>query len=493
MKLRERTYSAVRWTSAIAICRALLQLTQVVVLTRLLSPADFGLMAIVTVIIGISSQLTDGGLHRAYIQRQTVSPEERSSLYWLGVALGCVACLLLAGLSPLLAMIFGDSRLAPLITGASLLFIATSLGQQLRMTAEKQLDFRRLFSIDLVSTLSGFLVALCAAYYGLGVYSLVLAVLVTAIVSSALAWLLLADGWRPMWRMRLGDVRPFLGFGLALTANNLVNELNRSIDLLLGGRLLTTSALGLYSVPRQLVFYIQGLVNPVITRVSFPLIARIQHDIPRVRRVYLQSVNMIASTNAPIYLGMAAFSPQLVALLFGEQWQDAATVLRILAVWGGIRTLGNPVGTLLLGMGRARLSLKWNLFQLLLVPPAIWIGSQSGVNGIAWALLIVVSVIIPLMWYFLVNPLCKAGFVEYMTACFRAFVLAALSIAPAYFVCSGIENPLICVIAAAALVIPIYAGLSFKFNRPWFNAMMQLASGLERGERLPLKNNATDN
>lgn len=474
MTLREQTYTAVRWTSAAAVCRALLQIAQVAALTRLLDPADFGLMAIVTVISGISSLLADGGIHRAYIQRQKVSHEERSSLYWLGVILGCATSLVLVTLSPLLASIFGDQRLSPLIISISLLFVISSLSQQLRMTAEKKLEFRSIFVIDLVSSLIGFLVALCAAYAGYGVYSLVLAVLGTAMINSVLAWILLADGWRPEWRLQLGDIRPYLGFGLALTANNLVNELNRSIDLLLGGRLLTTTALGFYSLPRQLVFQVQGLVNPIITRVSFPLIAQIQHDVPRVRRIYLQSLNMIASTNAPVYLGIAAFAPEIIALLFGEKWTGATTVLRILAIWAGIRTLGNPVGTLLLGMGRANLSLKWNIFQLFLVPPTIWLGSHYGLNGIAWALLIVVSLIILLMWYFLVRPLCNAGLLEYLDACFRAFLIAAFAIIPAYLLGKKIDDPILCLLAAIVTAAPVYAVLSYKFNRAWFDSMLRL-------------------
>ncbi len=474
MTLKEQTYSAVRWTSATAACRALLQLAQVAVLTRLLSPADFGIMAIVTVAIGISSLLADGGINRAYVQRQTVSREERSSLYWLGIILGCATSLLLVSLSPTLAKIFGDQRLSPLIMLTSLLFVITSMAQQLRMTAEKKLEFRRIFFIDLVSSLFGFLIALCAAYTGYGVYSLVFAVLASATIGSGLAWILLADGWSPMWRLQLRDIRPYLGFGLSLTASNLVSELSRSVDLLLGGRLLTSTALGLYSLPRQLVFQIQGLVNPIITRVSFPLISQIQNDIPRVRRIYLQSLNMIASTNAPLYIGIAAFAPEIVQLLFGEKWNSATSVLRILAIWGGIRTLGNPVGTLILGMGRAKLALRWNIFQLFIAPPVLWMGSHYGVDGIAWALLIVVCATILLMWYFLVKPLCKAGLLEYLDACFRAFLIAAFSILPAYLACSGIDSSALCLMAAVGIAAPVYAVLSYKFNRAWFDAVMGL-------------------
>lgn len=474
MTLRNKTYSAVRWTATTAVIRACLQLAQIVVLARLLEPADFGLMAIVAVVIGFVSLTADAGINSAYLQRQNVSAEDRSSLYWLNVLIGGALSLLLALASPLLAMLFGDPRLTPLIMLASGIFFVTSLGQQLRITAEKELEFRPVAFVELSATSLGFAVALLSAFSGLGVYSLVLAALTTAAAGSAFSWFFLANGWRPLLRLRIKEIRSYLGFGGTLVANNLVNEFNRSMDLLLGGRLLTATALGLYSLPRQLVFQIQGLVNPIITRISFPLIAKIQNDIPRVRSAYLQSLNMVASTNAPVYLGIAFFAPEVVALLFGEKWQDTAAILQILAVWGGIRTLGNPVGALLLGLGRADLSLKWNLALLLIVPPALWAGSHYGLIGIAWTLLAMLCVLFVPGWYFLVRPLCHARLLEYSDACFRAFLIALASIAPVAFFCDGIENPLLHLMAAIVLTIPLYLALSYRFNRAWLDALMQL-------------------
>ena len=302
MTLRHKTFSAVRWTTTAAVIRAILQIAQVAVLARLLSPEDYGLVAVV---LGFAGMFADLGVNSAFVQRQVVTQEQRSSLFWLNVAMSAGLSLLVIALSPMFAWFFNDVRLTPLMMLSASTFVIGALGLQVRMAAEKELDFRPVVLLEVTAAIFGFISALFAAFAGWGVYALVLGSIVAAVTSTAFAWLFIARGWRPMWRLRMGDVRPYLGFGGAMVANNIVNQINMSIDIFLGARLLGAAQLGLYSVPRNLVLQLQMMVNPIITRVGFPLIAQVQHDVVRVRSIYLKTLNMTASTNAPLYVGIA--------------------------------------------------------------------------------------------------------------------------------------------------------------------------------------------
>jgi len=291
-----------------------------------------------------------------------------------------------------------------------------------------------------------------------------------------LAWVFLARGWRPLWRFRVADVRSYLAFGGSLVANGIVNQINMSIDLLLGGRMLAAAQLGLYSLPRNLVLQLQFMVNPVITRVGFPLIAQVQSDVPRVRSIYLKTLNMTASTNAPLYVGIAFFAPEVVLIMLGDKWMAATDLLRLLALWGFLRSTGNPVGSLLFGMGRANLALKWNTGMLFVVPPVLWMGSQFGTLGLAWSLLgFTVAIFIP-GWFVLVRPLCQAKLWEYSVAALRPFLIAVMSIAPAYFLTGQIDNAYVRMAVAVALSIPVYVAMSYLGNREWFFSMMTLVA-----------------
>ncbi|MFT6955607.1 MAG: O-antigen/teichoic acid export membrane protein [Halieaceae bacterium] len=314
MSLKHKTFSAVRWTSAAAGARALMQLAQLAVLARLLAPSDCGLMAIVTVVPGFANMFADMGVNRAYIQRQNVTELERSSFFRLTVGTSAVLSLLVLAFSSTLAYWFGDERLTPLLMLAAFTLVINALGQQIRINAEKALHFRPLVLSEIVATLLGFTAAITAAWAGWGVYALLAGSMISALGGTFLAWVFLADGWRPRWQFRLAEVRSYLGFGSSLVANDLVNEFNRNIDLVLGGRIVDTAALGLYSLPRQIVFQIQGMVNPIVTRPGFPLMAKVQTDVTSVREIYLKSLNMVASTNAPLYVGLAFFAPEVVQI-----------------------------------------------------------------------------------------------------------------------------------------------------------------------------------
>lgn len=474
MTLKHKTFSAVRWTTAGSGARAILQLGQVAVLARLLVPDDYGLMAMVGVVLGFAGLFADMGINSAFVQRQNVSEQERSSLFWLNVGMSAVLTVLVVALSPLLSMWFGDMRLTPLLMLAASTFVISALGQQVRMSAEKALNFRPVVLLEIATALLGFATAVAAALAGCGVYALIAGGMVGALGGTVLTWLYLADGWRPLWRFRLADVRSYIGFGGALVANNLVNEANRNIDLLLGGRLLGATALGFFSMPRNIVFQIQGMVNPIITRVGFPLIAQVHADIPRVRDIYLKTLNMTAATNAPIYIGIAFFAPEVVRVVLGSKWSDAADLLRLLAVWGLLRATGNPVGSLLLGMGRADLSLKWNLGMLFVVPPGLLLGSQYGTIGLACALLgLQIALFVP-GWFVLVRPLCKAGLFEYSVAALRPLLLAAASVGIGYFASIQADNEISRLMLGMIISVFLYIFLSFKMNREWFKSMLIL-------------------
>lgn len=474
MSIRRKTFSAVRWTTLNSSVRALLRVASIAVLARILVPEDYGLIAVVSLVLGIGALFADLGLNSAFVQSREVTPEQRSSLFWLNVAMSAGLALIVIALSPLFAQFFGDLRLIPLLMLSSTTFVFTALGQQVKMSAEKKLHFRAVVVLELISALIGFVTAVAAAISGWGVYSLVASGIAASVSATVFYWMFVAGGWRPMWRLRVADVRPFLGFGSTVVANSVANYIYSTADIFLGGRLLGMTELGLYSVPRNLVLELNGLVNSIITRVAFPLIAQVQSNVSQVKSIYLQMMNMTAATNAPLYIGIAFFGSDIVAIVLGPGWDRSGALLSILALWGGLRATGNPVGSMLYGMGRAGLSLKWTLGALVVAIPAVWIGSRSGAEGMAWALLFTQIVLFIPAWYFLVRPVCHAGLFEYSKAALTPFVLSGLAVAPAFFLATHFEGHLVRMIIGVTIAAPLYLALSFACNREWVEAMIEL-------------------
>ena len=465
MSIVNRAYSAARWTTASTVSRAVLHLLQVVVLARFLLPSDYGLMAMVMVILSYAALFSDMGLSTAFVQRQQISHEERSSLYWLSVAVGAFLMLLVMAISPLVAIFFKEPQLVPLMLLVATNFLIIALGQQLRMDAEKSLNFRPVAIIEICAGLVGFAMAVFAAWMNWGVYALVVAAMTSVWLTMILSWLVLAQGWRPALRFRWGEVRWFVKFGGTMVLNNVVTHINSTIDLVLGGRMLGTTELGLYSVPRNLLFQVQGTINPIFTRVGFPLIASIQHDKKRVRQVYLKTMNMTATVNAPIYVAIAVFSPEIVILMLGPNWTEAAPLMRVLALWGLLRSFGNPAGSLLFGLGYVKLATKWNLGLMLIVSPVVWFGSQWGAIGMAWAMGALMSALFVPMWAILVRPACGAGFWEYSEQVFKPIFCASIAGLVAILVVNNFTQNWLRLGAGLAVGAIVYTSLSCVFNR----------------------------
>lgn len=422
-------------------------------------------MALVMVVISYSALFADMGLSTAFVQRQQISQEERSSLYWLSVAMGMGLMLLVMAVSPVAAWVFNAPQLVWLLVLVSSNFLVIALGQQLRMDAEKALNFRPVAIIEIIAAVSAFALAVITAWAGWGVYALVIAAMAGAWVTMLLCWAVLAQGWRPMLRLRWAEVRWFVRFGGGMVLGNIINQINATVDILLGGRLLGAAQLGLYSVPRNLVLQAQSMVNPIFTRVGFPLIAAIQHDPLRVRDVYLRIMNLTATVNAPIYISIAAFSPELVQLLLGEEFQGAAPLLRVLAIWGLLRSFGNPVGSLLFGLGRVGLANWWNAGLLMIIPPALWWGSHHGAIGMAWALVVVMAVLFVPGWAILVRPVCGAGFWLYLRQVLVPTLCAMVAGGVAWYAVSTLNQPLLRLCWGIGVGSGIYGILTWLFNR----------------------------
>lgn len=464
MTLKNQAFSAVRWTSIAAIVRGILQIIQLTIFTRLLTPEDFGVMSIVLVILSFIALFSDLGLTSAYIQNQKVTQSQRSNLFWLNIGTSLLLMLILIVLSPTIADFFDNERLAPLLMLSSITFLFTALGQQIKANAEKTLNFKPLAIIEISAAVAGFLTAIFFALAGLGVFSLVYGSICGTLTFSLLAWKFISKGWHPQLRFSFSEMKCYLVFGGSIMVNGIVNQLNMSIDLLIGGRLLSATQLGLFSVPRNLILQIQFMINPIITRVGFPLISQIQYDIPKVRSVYLQTLNMTASANAPIYLGFAFFAPEIVYIMFGNKWSDSIDILRVLSVWGLFRSFSNPAGSLLMGMGHANLALKWNICLLFLIFPALWFGSLWGVTGMTWSMLGLAIILFIPGWYILINPLCEVTLAEYLRSIFKPITITLLSITPAYLITLSIYNPFLTLIVSLTIFTASYFYLSSKFN-----------------------------
>ena len=478
MSDKKRVFSAGRWTVLSALIRSALTILQLTILARLLSPDDFGLMAITGSILAIVILFSDLGLSRAIIHFDNLTENTLSSLYWLNLLMGLVLSLLFAAAAPLMGGLFKLEGLTILLLSISPCFLLMAFGQQYCALAEKKLNFIVLSINETIAAICGFIAAIIIALNHGGVYALVAGMLINISTNSLLAWLRLSKDYPLRWHLNIQETLPFLRYGSYIVGESLLNTIQRQADIFVASFFASPALLGLYSMPRDFCFKVGMTINPIITRIGFPLMSRHQQDVAALKSIYLQTLRMTSSLNFPLYFVLGVFAQELVLLLFGAQWKDAAIYMQLLAIWGAFRSVGNPVGSLLHAIGAVRQAFWWNVCMLLLLPICYWLGAYYfGLVGLSLTLVLAHIILLPLTWWFLVRPLCHVGFVEYLAKITTPFVLSVVSGLIAWLMVIDLTHSILRLFVGGFVFGCCYLLLSRYFNRAWFDAILLLLKG----------------
>lgn len=424
--LRRQAARGVLWTGTGSVVTTTLQLVQWAILARLLAPADFGLMSMAMIVIGVADAFTDLGISSAIIHRRDATRRQLSSLYWLNIILGVAVFLLVAGLSPLIAMFFNEPEVARLLTLAAFVFLIAPLGQQFRVLLEKELQFKRLARIDMIGAAGGAGIAITSALLGYGVYSLIWGALAGHVIRAGWYGAIGLRTWRPQLRFRVGDLDGYLSFGLFQTGERIVNSFAAYVDYLIIGRFLGAEALGFYTLAYQLVVVPLSKLNPVLTRVAFPLFSLRQDDDAALRRGYTEMTRLLAFVLCPAIIGLAITAPLLIPVLVGEAWTPSIVLLQILSMLGLIKALGNPSGSILLAKGRPDIGFIWNVIIAVVNTAVFLVAVDLGLQAVAWAYMILTLIYFVIFHSFVLNAVIGLRLGEYLASISRPALMSVV-------------------------------------------------------------------
>ena len=386
------------------------------VLTRYVDREDFGLMALVTVVLGFMSLFMDMGINTAILHKQGITKEQYASLYWLNFGFSLALVALVIGLGPVVAFIYEEPRLTELLALMSLSLVFSALGRQFRTIEEKMLNFRFISIATILASVVALPLSVVLAMKGYGVYALVYGALAQFLMSNLMYFVYGIRRHGLMLFFRFELTRPFLKIGLYQVGGQVVNYFNRDVDTLLIGYLLGAEILGGYSLAKQLVFKPVGLINPIVTRVAAPTLALIQHQKAQLASGYLRLVKLVSTVNVMAYAGIALLAYPLVELLYGEQYIIIVDTVRILCAYVFLRAVINPVGVLVVATGRTRSEFIWNLLALTLTPLFVFTGAQYSVEGVAMALVLFCILSFYPVYRIIIKPAAPIGFGSYLKA-----------------------------------------------------------------------------
>ena len=334
------------------------------VLSRLLPPSDYGVMAMAGVVMVLAAMLRDMGTGAAIIQRKELTPELTSTVFWMNVGLGLMLGLALWGFSGLLGGFFREPKLPGVLMLVSVMFPLTSLTTVHQAIIERRSGFRTLAFLDVLNQVVGLALAIGAALSGAGVYSLVVPGLSSTVISTV--WLWSQSGWRPAWRWSNTEFKGLWSFSGNLTTFQFVVYFARNADSMIIGRMLGSAPLGIYSMAYKLMLFPVQNLTWVVGRVLMPRMCQLQDDRERIRELYFKALGAVVMLSAPAMAGLWALREPFVALAFGPRWADVPELVAWLAPVGLLQSMTSTVGTVFMAAGRTR-----TLFRLGLANTAV--------------------------------------------------------------------------------------------------------------------------
>jgi PST family polysaccharide transporter len=380
-RFRERATQAIAWSLSGQLVAQAIGFGFGIALARLLGPHEFGLFAMVTVLVQSVASIADLGLEEALVQRRRVEEVHRSSVFWTLLLAGGLLSLATLAAAPWIAAFYGVPELRRLAVLVSGVFVLRALATVPRADLARRLDFRGLTRIECAAAAAAGACAVALALAGFGAPSLVAQLLVAEGVCSLL--LLRAGGWWPRREIRLAALGDLLGFGVYRLATRALGYWSQHVDDLLVGKFLGGSPLGLYQRAFTLMRAPVLNVSRSIARATFPSMALIQDERERVRSVYLRTSGAGALATVPMCLGLAACAEPLVVGVFGPAWRESAPLLRILGVAGALQSVSTLSSSLYLSQGRPDLHLRLNLLQNVVTLAGVAVGLRFGATGVA--------------------------------------------------------------------------------------------------------------
>lgn len=372
-----------------------------IVVSRILTPSDYGVIAMAAPITAFILLFQDLGLSQATIQAKEVTSEQSNSLFWINVSASTALTIVLVAISPLVGLFYGDIR-AGYITAASAINILIA-GSALQHSAllNRDMRFGSIAMVDIANVSVTFFVTTAAAIVLKSYWAIWLGTLCGTIAAATLLWR--SSGWRPGWRPSYKGAGAMARFGGNVTGFNLVNFVSRSADNVLIAKFAGAAQLGLYDRSYKLMMLPLSNISQPLARVMLPTLRRVRDDDAAYRRAFLTAVRALMIATIPGIAVTIATSDKLVPFLLGNKWAAASPIFFWLSLTGLVQPLSNATGWLFISSGRAHEQLRWGLFSAVVTIAGFIIGLPYGATGVAASLFITATARVPILYWYSVK------------------------------------------------------------------------------------------
>jgi len=388
MSLRSQALSGLRWSASVRLASQVFTWAITLVVIRLLTPADYGLLAMATVFVSFLAMFSELGLGAAVVQKADVDHHLLKRVFGVVLVIHFSLAALLALAAPLIAAFYAEPKVVPVIRVLSLQFIVAAFAVIPDAQLQRRMEFRNRSLLDLSGTIIASFTTLTMAFAGAGVWALVMGSLLSQIWKTiGINWLSPFMHW-PNFSVK--EMRPLLRFGGHITAAQVFWMFYLQVDVLICAKLLGNEVLGFYSVAMQLATLPSQRISGLINQVAFPAFSRMQQDPHKIGENILIGTRILSFFAFPVLWGISSVAPEIIKIMLGAKWLPAVVPLQVLALIIPLRMVGNFLQTAVQGIGRTDIVLQNAIWGAVIAPLAFFAGARwGGLLGLSLAWLVV--------------------------------------------------------------------------------------------------------
>jgi len=437
MSLKQKTISAMIWSFVDNFSLQGINFIVGIILARLLSPKEFGLVGLLAVFIAISQSFIDSGFSSALIRKKNSTEMDHNTVFYFNLALALIIYTILFFSSPYISNFFKEPQLETLVKVLSLNLIISSAFLIQNTILTKNINFKLKTKISIASTIFSGIIAIYMAYVDFGVWSLVAKSISASLLSCLLFWLY--NGWRPALVFSIQSLRELFGFGSKLLISGLIDNIYQNINKLVVAKFYSTEDLGFYNNADQFKKLPAENLTSIVQRVSYPVLTELQNDNEKLKKAFIRLISTIMFLSFFMMFTMSAVSNSLIATVLGAKWEQSADLLFWLCFAGSLYPLHALNLNVLNVKGRSDLFLKLEIIKKIIAIPTIMIGVFYGVKA-----LIIASIFQSVIAYF-INSYYTVKLINYpvkeqLFDIMPAFLISVATAIPVWLLGFWLEN-----------------------------------------------------
>jgi len=383
--LKKRAISGMFWSFSGSISNQLIQLIIQIILARLLVPADFGIIGMITVFIAVSQSIVDCGFANALIRETEPTQEDYSTVFYYNLSMSVVLYVVLFFSAGAIGSFFNEPQLIAILRAIALILIINSFGFIQGTMLVRKLDFKTQTKISVVASVASGIIAIVFALMGFGVWSLVIKTLSMQVISAILMCITIK--WIPKFSFNADSFRRLFGFGWKLMVSGVIDTLYSNLYYVIIGKFFSATQLGYYTNASKLTSTATISITTSVQKVSYPLLSGIKEEEETLRSAYRKIIKTSVYVIFPVMLGLAAVAKPLVMVVFGERWMPSAQYIQILCFAGMLYPLHAINLNILQVKGRSDLFLKLEIIKKVIgisfITTVLYF--RLGIEGLLWA------------------------------------------------------------------------------------------------------------